>query len=754
MAATDGNVMLNAALAYAARGLAVHPLEPFGKKPFTKHGFKDATTAVEQITRWWTDTPDANIGIATGAVSQISVLDVDIKEWEGKHGDDTLRALTAQHGALPPTLVQVTWSGGMQIIFAYTPKAAQGVNCYGPDLDGRNDGGYIVAPPSHVIDEAREGVYQWLGDPAITALAPMPQWLLDRIVKGGTKSAKPPRDAAIKELRNGKARNTNLTSIGGALRRKGAEPDEIEAALSAINRTSGADLPETEVQSIAKSLGNYEPSETTTEPGGERFTDMRNAGRLAGIVKERVGHAEEMKDRWYIFREVRLTLENRSGMVPFVGALAQTLFVEADRITASAMGAMSAMPNSAELEGLSVKELQRKTDDAHDPRLASVIEQLLRAQEMKDAATRLESMAGCYATIEMAKAEPSLRLKMEQLDAHPTWLNTPTGTLDLDTGEVHAHRFADYLTKLTGASYDPTATCPRWDAFLEQMLPDPEVRAFMQRAIGYSLTDLTTAQCLFFLYGKGRNGKTTVINAVRRMLGDYAAATKASTLMVKQHGDDKRNDVAVLRGARFVSATEAEDGQQVAESLVKELTGQDPITARLMYAEFFTFTPTFKIFLAANHKPLVRGTDLAIWRRIHLVPFTQTVPLDQVDATLPDHLAAEQNGILNWAIAGYRDYRDGGLRPPKAVTDATEEYRAEMDPLADFLAEACFVGPSVQGRASELYSAYQRWAQAHGIKFPWTAKRLGLQLQDRGFESVRDTTGDYRMWRGVKAKLT
>src|SRR5262249_36320059 len=160
-------------------------------------------------------------------------------------------------------------------------------------------------------------------------------------------------------------------------------------------------------------------------------------------------------------------------------------------------------------------------------------------------------------------------------------LNTPSGTLDLETFELRPHRFTDYLTKITGAAYDPTALCPRWEAFLEEVLPDPEVRAFMQRSFGYALTGLTTEQCLWFLYGLGRNGKTTAINAARKVLGDYAASTQASTLMVKAKGDDKRNDIAVLRGARFVSATEAEQGQQIAEALIKQITGQDPVTARL-----------------------------------------------------------------------------------------------------------------------------------------------------------------------------
>jgi P4 family phage/plasmid primase-like protien len=600
-----------------------------------------------------------------------------------------------------------------------------------------------------VVEKEREGTYQWLSDPTTTALAPMPKWLLDRQNTNGSK--RKPRGAAIKGLRAGQSRNVNLTSIGGSLRRAGLEPEEIQAGLSAINETTKVPLPDHEVQKIADSLGNYEPSEAAVEPGGERFTDMMNAGRLANVSRNRAGYVEEMKDKWFIFRENRLVLESRSGMVPFVREVARGFFEEADRMDANAHAALTTIPDGGDLMGLNTNGLKKAKEDAHDPRLASAVDQLLRAFALRFAGERLEGMGGCYAAIELAKAEPSCRIALARLDAHPTWLNTPSGTLDLDTGTIHPHRFSDYFTKVSGALYDPVARCPQWEAFLAEVLPDPEVRAFLQRSVGYALTDLMDEQCMWFLYGKGRNGKTTLINTVRAVLGDYAASTKASTLMVKAHGDDKRNDIAVLRGARFVSATEAEDGQQMAESLIKEITGQDPLTARLMYAEFFTFQPTFKIFLAANHKPVVRGTDLAIWRRIHLVPFPQTIALDRVDAHLKQRLATEAPGILNWAIEGYRSYRETGLKPPQAVLAATKEYQDEMDPLSDFLSEMCLVDPGASCTASSLYQSYLRWTQANNVRFPLGQMRLGLQLQDKGFAQHK-ATGGRREWRGLRPR--
>lgn len=748
---TDRNALLTAALAYAELGWAVFPLSPATKKPLAgSRGFKDASNDPEQIRAWWTERPDANIGIATGAVSGISVLDVDEKKWEDKHGNDTLAALTAEYGVLPTTLTQKTWSGGLQIVFAYSPHAAQGAGNYGPDLDGRNDGGYIVAPPSVVQDEAREGTYAWLSDPRSTALAAMPRWLLDRgtaTKTHGPRRVANPRTAAAESLLAGVARNNALASLAGTMRDVGFEEEEIYSALAGMNAKSASPLPDHEVRRTARSIARYEPKNDPTEDaGGERYTDATNAARLAEVACHAAGHVGEMRDKWFVFQGGRLGLDFPTAMYRFTNAVAQAILLDA-----------SAEQSRAETTAAELETIDSKTTDAELQARAETLwaeyhDHVERGKMLRHAGKHLESAAGARACIEMAKAEPALRIKLDQLDAHPTWLNTPSGTLDLETAELRAHAFTDYLTKITGVAFDPAARCPRWEQFLEDVLPDPEVRSFMQRAVGYALTDLTTEQCMWFLYGKGRNGKSTFLNALRVVLGEYGAAMQASTLMVRAHGDDMRNDVAALRGARFVSATEAEDGQRMAEALIKQMTGGDPMVVRKMYADFFTFTPTYKIFLAANHKPIIQGTDLAIWRRIHLVPFTQTIPESLVDHRLPAALAAEGPGILNWAVEGYRFWRAGGLEPPKAVTDATAEYRAEMDPLADFLEDACFVGPGNQCTAAELYRAYTTWAEGQGIRYPLKARTLGLALQDRGFLQHRGT-GGVRSWRGIKPRV-
>jgi putative DNA primase/helicase len=404
---------------------------------------------------------------------------------------------------------------------------------------------------------------------------------------------------------------------------------------------------------------------------------------------------------------------------------------------------------------MSKKELRDLTK-LSDLELALLEKKYLDEEDRyRKAGLRMESTAGINAMIEQLKDLPGIRCSINDFDAHPLWLNTDNCTLDLATGETWEHRPDDLFTKVTTAGFNLAAECPVFTAFMERIVPDPDTRAFVQRAVGYCLSDLTGEQCMFFLYGLGRNGKSTFLNIIRKVLGDYAMTTAASTLMVKRQGDERRNDIAVLKGARMVTATEAEDGQHMAEAMIKEVTGGDPVTCRLLYAEFFTFTPSFKIWLAANHKPVVKGQDLGIWRRIHLVPFEQTIPVEEVDKDLPAKLEAELDGILAWAYRGWLQYREIGLAPSKEVVDGTAQYRLEMDPLAEFLTEACWSGQEGAGKSclnGILYQAYYNWAKDNGVAHPMTQKKLSMQLKERGF--VQKTAGDgSRWWLDIKNKV-
>jgi len=355
------------------------------------------------------------------------------------------------------------------------------------------------------------------------------------------------------------------------------------------------------------------------------------------------------------------------------------------------------------------------------------------------------------AMISLAQWEPPIPVVESDLDSNLWLLNVQNGTLDLKTGLLLPHNRDDLLTKIISVPYDSNATCPTWDKFLDEITArDPDLIRFLQKAIGYSLTGDTREQVLFILFGAGANGKSTFINAILRLLGDYALQTPTETLLIKKHGNGIPNDVARLKGARFVAAVEAEQGRHLAEALVKQLTGEDKIAARYLYGEFFEFDPTFKIFLSVNHKPVIKGSDHGIWRRIRLIPFSVTFTADKIDAALSTKLAAELPGILRWAVEGCTLWQKEGLEPPAAVNAATETYRSDMDDVGEFIKECCEIDPEAKTPFKDLFDKYTAWSMKNGNDFP-DQKQFAQGLTERGFNSGRNKTlGRYRS--GIRLK--
>jgi P4 family phage/plasmid primase-like protien len=358
-------------------------------------------------------------------------------------------------------------------------------------------------------------------------------------------------------------------------------------------------------------------------------------------------------------------------------------------------------------------------------------------------ATKSEAEARIRAMLELAKSE--IPVSPDELDADPWLLNCPNGTVDLRTGEMRPHKRGDLLTKIAGAEYRTEITASTWEAFLERVLPSDKLRSFVQRSCGYSATADTSEQCMFINHGSGANGKSTFQEAIATALGDYATRTPTEMLLAKRAGGIP-NDVARLKGARFVTASETEEGRRLAESLVKDLTGQDTISARFMRAEWFDFKPTHKLWLSTNHKPEIRGTDTAIWRRIRLVPWTTVIPPKEQDHRLLDKLGAELSGILTWVVRGCSKWRQEGLKAPQEVRQATMEYRAEMDVLAAFIDECCIVSPRAEAKATPLYNVYKGWCESSSEK-PETQRAFGSRLTERGF--VRRKRGGIYHWHGI-----
>ena len=369
-----------------------------------------------------------------------------------------------------------------------------------------------------------------------------------------------------------------------------------------------------------------------------------------------------------------------------------------------------------------------------------------RRKALAKHAMRSEAGARIKEMVDLARSD--VPVLPDDLDASPDLLNTESGTVDLRTGELRDHRREDLITKIAPVEYRSDAPAPAWEAFLERVLPSEELRRFVQRACGYSATGDTSEQCMFINHGGGANGKSTFQEAIAAALGDYAMRAPTEMLLIKRSGGIP-NDVARLKGARFVAASETEEGRRLAESLIKDLTGQDTLSARFLWGELFDFRPTHKLWLSTNHKPEIRGTDTAIWRRIRLIPWSVTIPPAEQNKKLPATLRHELPGILAWIVQGCLEWRRRGLQAPDEVRKATGEYRAEMDVLAGFLAECCTLDAEYWEYAKDLYESYKRWCDENGER-PEPQRKFGGRLGERGFKRDRGGSRGAGIWRGVR----
>lgn len=349
-----------------------------------------------------------------------------------------------------------------------------------------------------------------------------------------------------------------------------------------------------------------------------------------------------------------------------------------------------------------------------------------------------QSSARLNALLDLVKSEPGIPVASDLLDADPWLFAVKNGVIDLRTGNLRDSRREDLLTKQSPIEFDPNAQCPLFLEFLTRIMQDnEEMVSFLQRFVGYTLTGLTREQALALCYGTGANGKSTLFKALSGIMGPHGIACSFDMLMIKKNGGGIPNDIARLRGARYVSASEAEEGARLAESLVKQLTGEDTISARFLFGEFFDFVPSFKLWLACNHKPTLRGDDPAVWRRLLLIPFNAFIPPAERDKDLNIKLCAEYPGILAWAVRGCLAWQENGLQAPDMVRVATEEYKAELDWIGRWLDECCLQGGVRSAQAAELYQSYRDWVERNG-GIALSSTRFGIKLTERGFTKTKN----------------
>jgi putative DNA primase/helicase len=348
------------------------------------------------------------------------------------------------------------------------------------------------------------------------------------------------------------------------------------------------------------------------------------------------------------------------------------------------------------------------------------------------------------AVITLARADRRHAATVDQWDADPWLLNTPGGIVDLRRGTTLPHDPNRYMTKITAVA--PGGECPLWLRFLAEITGgDADLQAFLQRISGYALTGSIREHALFFAYGTGGNGKGVFLNTMTAIAAGYAAAAPMETFIASQW-EQHSTDLAGLRGARLVTAQETEQGRRWAESKIKALTGGGPISARFMRQDFFTYLPQFKLFIAGNHKPGLRGVDEAIRRRFNLIPFTVTIA--KPDAELPEKLKAEWSGILQWAIEGCQEWQRIGLAPPDAVREATTAYLAAEDAIARWIDENCACDPTYTERSAIMFANWKDWALATG-EFVGSQKRFTQALEDRGFIRFAESGTKRAQFRGI-----
>lgn len=645
------------------------------------NGLKGATTFPGMIRHWWEDAPNANIGVATGEASGIIVLDVD-----GAEGRDSLNGYS-----LPDTVTVSSGrtDGGCHYWFRYPGSPVKNVIGLRPGLDIRADGGYVIVPPSR---HHSGKLYEW-GSPEgfdWEAIAEAPEWLLKLIEEKAT--TKGPGLGFRPTIPNGE-RNDTLYREGCKLRGLGWSEAAIFEALKARNQDCEEPLPEAEIRTIAQSAASHDPNPVLQT---FRRTDVGNGKRLTTLYRDQIRYSSEEK-RWLFWDERRWNRDKIGRVQRLAKATVQETY-----------------------------ELGQRLGDTG----------------LQEWAAETERRNGIGRMIESARSEDGISVTAEDLDRNQWLFNVRNGTLNLETGQFLAHNPKQLITKLAPVDFDPEATAPRWEAFLSEVFTgDETLIRFVQKAMGYTLTGDMREQVFFIAYGGGANGKSTLLNTVRRVMGDYAANTPFSTFEADNQ-NKYGNDMAALKGSRFVTAIESEQDKRLAEARVKTIIGGDPVTCRFLYGEYFTMEPTFKVWLAVNHRANIREQNPGMWRRILPIPFTQSFE-GRADKTLAGKLEAEAPGILNWMLDGLRLWKEQTLEPiPDSVLDAKAEYKRDMDTLGEWIEERATVAEGVSALSSELYADYRAWSEQRGeSRYTLGLKGFSIQLGERGFKKKHTKKG-------------
>jgi putative DNA primase/helicase len=673
-----------------------------GKEPLTDHGYLDATTDEETTRAYFRKYPRCNIGIPTGEVSGLLVLDID-----GPEGQKSLLALEEKYGALPATLTSATGriEGGEHRFFRYPEASEIRSPKLGPEfpkIDVLGNGHYVVAPPS--VHKSGK-TYAWVDETA--EIAELPQAWVEFLVKAQRRkeTGKTVGKARGKTM-NGEeekipkgSRNNRLHEIACSLVHKGKPKDFVLESVLAINdATCNPPLNEAEIREIVESAWNYRDQERAENLAERqlrlRLTDEGNAERLDQSKGDVLLWDKDQK-RFLLYDGCVWSADD--------GELAQTLAREI------------------------IQNLEIEARNLEDP---------LDRKAMTEFAAKCQTPTRIKATLDIYKMDPSKLVSMEDFDTHPHLLNCLNGIVNLQTKELIPHDPALRLTYMAPFKYNPEAKCPLWIAFLQKVFQDdPDAIKSMQRQLGYFLTAEMREQKFFVWVGNGRNGKSTIRNVLSFILGDYLGDCSSSAFIVKRFNQEVY-ELADQAQKRLMFSAEITDTYQLDEPLIKAVTGGDKHTFRQIYGKPMRIYPKFKIIILCNRVPEIRGTDDGIWDRCNILQFKQKFEGKSRVQDYHKVLRVESEGILTWLVEAAAEWYREGLFVSAESDEMNAMLRKASDPLGQFLEESCAFGYGKKVGATLLYEEYRSWSEERKEPAMSQAK-FGLELMARQIHGIK-----------------
>jgi putative DNA primase/helicase len=702
----------------ASLGFRVHPLIVKNKIPIIAAWERKASTDPAMIRQWAIIHKGCNWGLATGIETGVFVVDLDAKAG----GLRTWKKLLKEQ-SVPTTAEVITGGGGIHLYFQY-PKNTEIRNSagkIGKGIDIRGEGGQVVIPPSiHPNGVA----YRWKTSPKITPIAKAPKWLINLII-GAQATVEP---AIIGGPVEKGTRNNQIYHQALYLARQGALQDVTLTTMLIWCKSIREEIDRKEIEATVASAYKYHEKEKNKIAAitDIELSDVGNAQRLIAASGTKTLYVPSLG--WHIWDEKRWEYD-----------------VENLIVTKLAIDAMEEMK-------VDIGEQLKSVTDRHK---AAVL------YKMYNWAIGSHSAGKITAMVNVSKAFPQIVKDLSRLDDSNTdfLINCANGTLDMRTGKLSPHDSKQFITRLVHHNYNPKAKCPTWLETLNLAFGgNKEMISFFQRAVGYSASAALSEQCFFICWGeRGNNGKSTLIEALQRILGqDYAVMTDARVISSKDKDNHVLSSLAALNKVRIVSINEIAENAILDEELIKQLTGGDTLQAKKLYMEPFTYRPVFKIWVRANNKPTVRGTGEAFWRRVKLIPFTHQIPearrkpRHEIDALLLN----EAEGILAWIVKGFRLwYEEGGLQDPPEVQAAWIQYKDASDIVAQFLGECIEMsekGPKTTIARQVLYGVFREWCKDQGLKYVMSAEKLARRISERTGQYERVREKQVSVWVGMK----